>query len=154
MADPVKAKSFFPARVISAVAGGCSRTARRRAQREGWPKRRRGNLLEFAVPRELRRRCEAVSPLPPIWDRPRTIRELLRAAAVLGFCRRVQRDPKQGVERALRETVSDFRRLTKFSPRILRRWIAAVERDGLSALCERKIGVVGRKSTRLERVLS
>lgn len=146
-------KRFFPASVISAVVGCCSRTARRRAQREGWSKRQRGNLSEFAVPRSLRRRCTALSPVPPIWDQPRTIRELLRSAAVLGFCLRVQRNPKLEIERALKETASDFRHLLKFSTRTLRAWIFVVERGGLAALRERKVGRVGRKSNRLEGVL-
>jgi hypothetical protein len=146
-------KSFFPARVISSVVGGCSRTARRRARREGWPLRQRGNLFEYEVPRNLRRRCAALSPVPPIWDQPRTIRELLRAAAILGFCRRIQRNPRHGIERALQETASDFRHLLKFSTRTLRAWISAVERGGLTALREQKVGRVGRKSNRLESVL-
>jgi hypothetical protein len=146
-------KSFFPARVISSVAGCCSRTVKRHALREGWPKRQRGNLFEYGVPRSLRRRCVALAPVPPIWDQPRTIRELLRASAVLGFCRRVQHDPKHGIERALQETVSDFRLLVKISTRTLRAWVSAVDRGGLAALSEKKLGRVGRKSSRLEIIL-
>ena len=94
-----------------------------------------------------------LAPVPPIWDQPRTIRELLRASAVLGFCHRVQHDPKHGIERALQETVSDFRHLVTISTRTLRAWVSAVERGGLAALSEKKIGRVGRKSSRLEVIL-
>lgn len=150
---PPSSKSFFPARVISSVAGCCSKTVKRHALREGWPKRQRGNHFEYGVPHSLRRRCMTLAPVPPIWDQPRTIRELLRASAVLGFCHRVQHDPKHGIERALQETVSDFRHLVTISTRTLRAWVSAVERGGLAALSEKKIGRVGRKSSRLEVIL-
>jgi hypothetical protein len=146
-------KRFFTAGVISSVLNVCSKTVHRRAQREGWRKTRVGNRFEYRVSRRLCRRCAALSPVPPIWDQPRTIRELLHASVVLGFCRRVQHDPKHGIERALQETVSDFRRLVKISTRTLRAWVSAVERGGLAALSEKKLGRVGRKSSRLEVVL-
>lgn len=146
-------KTFFSARVISSAIGVSQKTIHRRAQRQRWPKQERGHRVEYKVPHRLRRACEALDPVPSIWEQSRTLRELLRAAAVLAYCRRVQRDSKRGIERALRETVSDFRHILKFSPGALRQWISAVERDGLAALREHKIGRVGRKSSRLEDVL-
>lgn len=146
-------QKFFPARIISEADGACSKTIHRRATREGWPKVKRGNRLEYAPPRRLRRSCAALVKITPIWQQPRTLRELLRAAAVLGFCLRVQRKPAQGTRVALKETSADLRRLFRFSPTALARWVAGVERNGLPALRENKLGRVGRKSARLERIL-
>ncbi len=146
-------KFFFPASVIAAAVKVTSKTAHRRAKREQWAKRQRGNHFEYAVPARLHGSCAAVAPAPAIFDQARTLRELMRAAAVLGFCLRVHRNPTHGIERALRDTASDFRHLHKFSPTALRRWIRATERGGLTALREQKAGRVGRKSNRLEAAL-
>jgi hypothetical protein len=146
-------QTFYPARIISAAEGVCSRSVHRRASRERWPTAKRGNRLEYAPPRRLRRSCAALVKVTPIWQQPRTLRELLRAAAVLGFCLRVRREPARGTRAAFRQTAADLRRLFKFSPTALERWVSGVARDGLAALRENKLGRVGRKSARLERIL-
>jgi hypothetical protein len=147
------AKLFFPVRTISAVLAVCPQTAQRRAQRKGWPRRQRGNRFEFCVPGRLRGKCQALSPLPRIFDQPRTLTELKRATAVLGFCLRIKRNPKLKFERALQLTVSDFKHLFQFSTFALRRWALAVERYGVMALHDNRAGHSGRKSARLEKIL-
>lgn len=147
------AQTFYPVRIISAAEGVCSKSIHRRARREHWPKVKRGNRLEYAPPRRLHRSCAALVKATPIWQQPRTFRELLRAVAVLGFCLRVRREPARGTRAAFRQTAADLRRLFKFSPTALQRWVSGVERDGLAALRENKLGRVGRKSAQLGRIL-
>ena len=146
-------KLFFPARVIARAAGVNTKSVLRRARRENWPSDGRAYRAEFTPPRGLLRRCVKLCPQQRVFHQPATIRALLRASAVCVFCFSVQRNPRRSIERILREVASDFRHLKKFSTTTLRHWISAVERGGLAALCERKIGIVGRKPARLERIL-
>ena len=146
-------KTFFPASVIAFASNVCPKTAHRRARRAAWAKQKFGNRFDYAVPRSLRLACAALSVKPSIFNQPRTQRELVRAAAVLAFYLYVRRNPKRGLELTLRDVASDFRHLHKFSPGILRRWVRAVEHGGVAALREQKVGRVGRKSSRLERIL-
>lgn len=138
---------FFPARKIANVAGNCVETVRARARRERWPLKRQGKRIKFSPPSHFQKL------LKPEIDEERLLRELLRAAAVAGFMLELRRNARMGIEQALVTTASRYRRLFKFSPWALRRWVAAVQRVGLAALQERKTGVVGRKPTRLERIL-
>lgn len=144
---------IFPARVIAEASGVSVSSVRRRAQRESWPRRRRGNRVEYGVPRHLLCRCRSLSDGPSIFDQPKTLRELKRAAAVLGFVFEMLKHPRLGTEKTLKLTTARYWPLMRFSPRQLRRWVAAVEREGITALQERKRGRVGRKSARLERIL-
>ncbi len=145
-------KSFFSAKVIAGLLGVGKRTVHRRALREGWQKRDDGYRLQYAVPRTLLPLCKSRPAAPSILCQASLIRELKRAAAVLGFVQARQRDPGRGVERALDSTVKDLRHLVAFSKGTLRHWIAGVERDGLAALGEHKAGRVGRKPARLEKM--
>ena len=143
----------FPARAISTAIGVSAKTVHRRAQRDGWRKYQRGYRVDYVVPRSLRLDYQALATAPAIFYQERTLRELKRAVAVLGFALEMRRNPHGGIERALKVTAANFRHLTKFSPHALRRWVSAVERGGLPALQEHKVGHVGRKSARLERIL-
>jgi len=144
---------YFPASAIAAAIGGSAKTIHRRAKREGWPKSERGQRVEYIVPRKFRKACRDIIAKPSILRQARTQRELSRAVAVLGFCLEFQRSPGKGIEHALTATVKNFQHLLRFSTRALRQWIYAVERGGLTALVEHKIGRVGRKSARLDRIL-
>lgn len=144
---------FFTARVIASALGVSQKSVHRRAKRESWQNRSDGYRVEYAVPRALRRLCKTRAGVPSILYQDRLIRELSRAAAVLGFVQEMRRDPRGGVEHVLDATVKNFHHLISFSKSSLRGWIAGVERDGLPALKERKAGHVGRKSARLERIL-
>ncbi len=154
MKTPLSAdKQFFTAAQLVSGLQVSAKTIRRRARRENWPKRQRGYRVEFRPPPRVRRLCEASTPVPAIFHQPARIRELKRAAAVLGFVQEMQRNPQRGIERALAATVKNFQHLLPFSVRALRQWIHAVEQGGLAALAEHKVGRVGRKSGRLERIL-
>jgi len=147
-------KLFFPSSVLAQVLDVDKSTVRRRAERENLPHRRQGNRDEFCPPRAVCRRCKGLSPASPIFDQARAMRELHRCAAVLGFLLELERNPRRGIERALKRTSSNFRHLMRFTPMSLRRWVTAVKRRGLAGLMERKVGVVGCKSARLERILA
>ncbi|MGH7942405.1 MAG: hypothetical protein ACREFR_15160 [Limisphaerales bacterium] len=144
--------NFFPAQAISNAAGVSVKTLRRRAQREQWPLVRQGKRVLYQPPYRLQKLLGPVLP-SHFWNQPRAMRELLRAVAVAGFALELQRNAKSGIELALKTTPGKYRRLFEFSPRALRRWVVLVSRGGLAALEERKAGIVGRKPTRLERIL-
>lgn len=146
-------KSFFPARVVSDALNVSQKSVHRRAKREGWPRRQRGYRVEYAVPHGLLRACQGRTPIPSILYQPARIRELKRAAAVLGYALEIQRNPERGVEKALVATVRQFKHLMRFSVSALREWISADERSGLAGLQEHKLGRVGRKAARLEKIL-
>ena len=145
--------SFFPAHVIASVLKVTHKTVHSRARRENWPSRPHGNRVEYAPPRPLLHLCQELEPVPSILYQQTRIRELRRAATVLGYVLEMQRNPQRGVERALLATVKKFRHLMPFSVTALRRWVAGVEQKGLLALQERKLGCVGRKAFRLEKML-
>lgn len=113
-----------------------------------------GNRAKYSVPRHLVARLKQSAPALSIFEQGETIRALNRACAVRGFIQEMQRNPKQGIERALNITVSRFQRLTPLSVRALRRWIQNVERDGLGALHENKAGRVGRRAAELHKMLN
>ena len=141
---------FLPATIIASANGVTAKTVHRQARRERWPLRRQGNRVKYIAPRGM---LKAVNVKASPLDQPRLLRELLRAAAVAAFILEMQRNPKCGIERALSLTSEKFPRVFEFSPRALRRWVTLVEADGITALQEHKAGIVGRKSTRLERLL-
>jgi hypothetical protein len=146
-------KRFYTVRQIARATGLDKATIRRQARRENWPMQPRGNRFEYAVPGHLVSALKAAAPARSILDRAETIRALDRAAAVNGFVREMRRDPKCGIETALARTVSNFRHLKDFSVRVLRHWTQAVERGGLGALHEHKLGRVGRRATALHKIL-
>lgn len=153
----VFSRRFFTVRQIAGAAGMDKKSVRNRARIEGWPMQRRGNRVEYRAPLAWTRDCwREVRPgvsLAAILNKPETLRALDRAAAVNGFARELQRDPKCGVERALARTASNFRHLKDFSGRVLRRWIGAVLERGLAGLHENKCGRVGRRATALHKIL-
>jgi len=154
MKTPLPAdKQFFTAAQIVSGLQVSAKTIHRRARREGWPKRQRGYRVEYRPPARVRRLCEASTPATAIFYQPARIRELKRAAAVLGFVLEMQRNPQRGIERALAATEKNFQHLLPFSVRALRQWIHAVEQLGLAGLAEHKLGNVGRKSARLHKIL-
>ncbi|HXR47599.1 MAG TPA: hypothetical protein VN784_09180 [Candidatus Limnocylindrales bacterium] len=148
-------KLFFTARVIADALRVSQKTVHRRARRENWPARSNGYRIEYRVPRSVLRLCQASasSPIPSILYQPARIRELKRAAAVLGFVLEMQRDPQRGIEWTLQATVKRFKHLMRFSVGILRRWVSGVEGGGVAALAEHKAGRVGRKAARLDKIL-
>lgn len=139
--------------MIARVEGVCAETVHRRARRERWPSRLRGNRIVYAAPRRLGRQLEKASPMPSLLDQPRILRELLRASAVATFILEMRRNPGGGIENALATIASKYRRVFQVSPRVLRRWISAVERGGIVALRDRRPGNSGRKPAHLERIL-
>jgi hypothetical protein len=147
-------KPFYTAGTIARSKGVDAKTIRLRARRERWQSRRQGNRVEYRVPFDLAKSLKGISPKLSLADQPRALRELLRAAAVASFILELRRNPRYGVERALAVTASNFRRVFKFSVRGLRYWVSAVEASGIAGLKEHKAGVVGRKSSRLERILT
>lgn len=150
-------RQFFTPRQIARAACVDPGTVRRRARREAWPMKQHGNRFTYRAPKKwLRSRLNMMAtarPMLSILDKAETLRALHRAAVVLGFVLQLKRDPRCGIERALMQTVSQFRHLMPFSVRVLRRWIGLVARDGLGALHERKIGRVGRRARELHKIL-
>ena len=144
---------FLPAQILATAKGVAAVTIHRQARRERWPSRWEGNQLLYKSPRGVARNVKSISYRPSLLNQPRVLRELLRAAAVAAFILEMRRNPKCGIERALVLTSEKFPRVFEFSPRALRRWVSLVEADGITALQEHKAGIVGRKSTRLERIL-
>src|ERR1017187_5061921 len=83
---------FFSASVIAAAESTSNKSIHRRARREGWPARRRGNSLQYVPSRGMKVRCQKVlAPRTCLLDSERTLRELKRAAAVCGFVQTFQR---------------------------------------------------------------
>lgn len=146
-------KRFYSVRQIAKARGLDKKTIRRRARLENWPLQRRGNRVEYAVPRRLVATLKESAPVLAIYEQDETIRALRRAVAVYGYVLELRRDPKRGAESALKITVSRFRHLHPFSVRALRRWIHDVERNGLGALHEHKLGRVGRRAAALHKIL-
>ena len=116
-----RGKVFFTAAQIGDFLQVSKHTARQRARREGWPARKIGNRVEFAPPANLRP-ADAPLPVPAIIFQEATIRELKRAAAVLGYVQALQCNPKRGIERALVATSKNFAALLPFTARALRAW--------------------------------
>ena len=147
-----RGKAFFTAAQIGDFLQVSKHTARQRARREGWPARKIGNRVEFAPPANLRP-ADAPLPVPALIFQTDKIRELKRAAAVLGFIEEMQLHPHRGIERALAATALNFSHIFPFTSRALRAWISTVERAGLAGLRENKLGRVGRKAARLHLIL-
>jgi len=148
---PAKLPTQFPAAVIAAAAGGCKRTAIRRALRENWQRGFNGNQFVFEPPRKLLAKCRAIARLvEPRGLRPSALiparrAELMRASNRLFACLMLASalDAGESHERALVRVahVATF----KCSARSLRRWFTALESQGIAGLAERKRGRVGRK---------
>lgn len=144
----------FSAQTIAHAAGACVKTIRSRARREQWPLKWQGKRVQYQPPYRLQKLLKtAPSSKQPLLNQPQVLRELSRAVAVAAFALEMRRNTRLGVEEALTVTASRHKRLFAFSPRALRRWVSLVSRGGLAALQERKVGVVGRKPMRLERIL-
>lgn len=148
-----RSKTFFKASAIATAMGKDRGIVRRLARRGRWRVQRYGNRVAYRVPQGLRARCVEISPGPSLFERPEIILGLKRAAAVLGFILEMERDRKLGVERALALTVSRYQRFMRCSMRALRRWVRAVERDGIGALIDGRRGRSGRRSAFLHTLL-
>lgn len=149
---PAKLPTQFPASVIAAAAGGCKRTAIRRALRENWNRGHNGNQFVFEPPRQLLAKCRAIARLVQPRGlrlssvtperRAEALRINFRTEAVLLLAAAL--DAGEPHEQALRRVakVVSF----QVSPRSLRRWFAAFEAHGVPGLAERKRGRSGRKA--------
>jgi hypothetical protein len=149
---PPNTQLFFPARVIAAVAGwGGSKTVHRRAQREGWPKRKRGNFYEWQPPRALRAKCLLISQqtnragfsafVIETSSRAEIFRAHNRFAAISGLETALQSGMR--FKRALAQVARDF--TFQCHPSSLRRWQHRFSKDGFIGLLEKKRGNSGRK---------
>ena len=144
-------QNFFSAALISKAARTYKRELQRRALRERWPSRRRGNLIEYTPPRALISKCRklAVKTKPAglrafsITDgqRAEMVRVQIRLAAILELSARL--DTGEAYEKALAWVSNTF----DASPSSLRRWQRAFSVRGVGGLAEHKRGRVGRKAT-------
>jgi hypothetical protein len=145
---------YFPASVIARVAKRSARTIKRRAAREGWPRRQRGNVLEFQPPRGLIAKCLAATSRADLTGlrnlsfaparRAEIFRSENRFAALCGL--EMALLSGEPVERALVRVARDF--TFHVSPSALRLWHRQFAKEGFSGLLENKRGHSGRKAPR------
>jgi hypothetical protein len=142
---------FFPARVIARAARCCARTIKRRAAREGWPRRWRGNALEFVPPANLQSKCLKI-PRPTSRDglldhliSPSRRAEVFRAKIRFEALCALETAALAGepIERALVRVARDF--TFHVSANSLRVWQRRFVNKGFSGLLENKRGHSGRK---------
>ena len=146
-----KLPTQFPGAVISQAAGISKKTAIRRALRENWQRGWNGNAYVFQPPRKFLAKCRAIarivqprglrlSSVTPE-RRAEALRINFRTEAVLMLAAAL--DAGEPHEKALRRVahVVSF----QVSPRSLRRWFTAFEKQGVAGLAERKRGHSGRK---------
>jgi hypothetical protein len=140
---------FFAARLIAQVLKRDKKTVMRRAAREGWPQRRRGNAMEFQPPRGLRAKCLALTRrsgsyglrdlLIPAARRAEIFRATCRFDALCGLQLAVASG--EPIERALIRVARDF--TFHASPSSLRLWQRRFARAGFASLLESKLGRSG-----------
>jgi len=148
-------RKFIVTGVIAIAANVHSRTVLRRAKRERWPRKRRGNALLFQPPRSLRAECAELDRVisttraayaPGCSDglrsdritparRSEAVRLANRIAGVLALAKAL--DTGEGREAAL---VRVAQTADRPSPRSLRRWFHLFEQGGVAGLVEQKRG--------------
>ena len=145
----VPESNYFSGALIARAARTYKRALRRRALRERWPSRRRGNCIEFTPPRSLISKCRALAAKAAPTGlhafrftdsmRAEIVRVLLRLQAVLELFRRIETG--EPYEKSLLWVSRTF----NCSAASLRRWQRAFSVRGIAGLEERERGVVGRK---------
>jgi DNA-binding CsgD family transcriptional regulator len=136
---------LFKPSTIAQAAGRSTKWVFRRAVIEGLRRRPVGPArVLFEAPRGLQAKCAAL--LPRHYDLARLMRELHRAAAVLGFLRILDKQTYVGREAALEMTRREFVVIHKFSTVQLRRWVKQATQHGLAGLMDRRPGRSGRKA--------
>lgn len=152
---------WYRASVIKKALDCSQKTVANCAQREGWPRRKRKNFFEYAVPMPLAEKCAALvakeeepqrterelKDVEASLTRNQRARLLFRLAAVTFYKHQIAGAGAVTNQVALARTVGFLAPVYRIAERTLDRLVTAYDDSGIEALVDQRAGRSGRRKS-------